>query len=297
MRIRPVLALSAGLAAVLALIGHADEGGLAQLDSQYTWRDPDPGHGGFSGLEVADDGVSFVTIGDRGIYVEGRLMRGQNGKITGVVSDPIQPLRGPDGNLISPDSQKDSEGLAIRKDGRRYVSFENVHRVWAYLTPERAAQMPRPWALSDFPPNSSFEALAVDDRNRLYVIPERSGMLTRPFPVFRYDNGKWTTPFGIPRRDNFLPVGADIGPDGRLYLLERVFTGFSFQSRVRRFDLGETALTNEAELFRSSFGQHGNLEGLAVWRDQAGHMRLLMIADDNYHFLQRTEFVEYVVQE
>jgi hypothetical protein len=50
-------------------------------------------------------------------------------------------------------------------------------------------------------------------------------------------------------------------------------------------------------LLRSAAGTHDNLEGLAVWRDVGGHIRLTMISDDNFRFFQKTEFVEYVVAE
>jgi hypothetical protein len=41
---------------------------------------------------------------------------------------------------------------------------------------------------------------------------------------------------------------------------------------------------------------HDNLEGIAVWRDAEGFIRLTMISDDNGRApFQRTEFVEYRV--
>lgn len=297
MRRRTLVALSAALAGIWAIFGQASPSGLAQFDSAYTWRDADPGHGGYSGLEVDADGQGFVALGDRAILTKGQLQRNAQGKLVGVTSTPIDPVYGPDGRPLRIDAHRDSEGLAIRADGRMFISFENIHRVWAYVSPTQAARMPRPWKTGDFPRNSSFEALAVDAKNRLYTIPERSGQVTRPFPVYRYANGQWDVPFSIPRGEGFLPVGADIGPDGRFYLLERNFTGISFQSRVRRFDLSDSALTNETLLFQSAPGTHDNLEGLAVWQDDQGRMRLLMISDDNYRFFQRTEFVEYVVTE
>src|SRR5690606_34680041 len=98
------------------------------------------------------------------------------------------------------------------------------------------------------------------------------------FPVFRFRNGAWDQPFTLPRRGGFLPVGADIGPDGRFYLLERELSSiFGFKSRVRRFDLSETGLTGEVTLLETASGTHDNLEGLAVWRDGAGAIRLTMI--------------------
>ncbi len=151
--------------------------------------------------------------------------------------------------------------------------------------------------------NSSFEALAIGPPDgALYTLPERSGTTTRPFPVYRYKNGHWSQPFVIPRRAPFLPVGgADIGPDGKFYLLERNLAGgiFGFASRVRRFDITARGLINEEVLLQSGAGgKHDNLEGgLSVWRDEAGRIRLTMISDDNFKAFQRTELVEYVIPE
>lgn len=92
-------------------------------------------------------------------------------------------------------------------------------------------------------------------------------------------------------------MGADFGPDGRLYLLESGFNGLGFRSLVRRFDVDEAGAHNETEFLRSGLGVHDNLERLAVWRDPQGRIRLTMISEDNFRFFQRTEIVEYVVVE
>lgn len=40
---------------------------------------------------------------------------------------------------------------------------------------------------------------------------------------------------------------------------------------------------------------HDNLEGISVWQDPDGRIRLTMISDDNFMVFQRTEIVEYAV--
>jgi hypothetical protein len=193
----------------------------------------------------------------------------------------------------------DAEGLAIRADGRILVSYENQHRVWAYLSLDAAARLPRAPAFRDLQPNSGLEALAVDSDNRLYAIPERSGSLKRPFPVWVYSSATetWSHAYDLPRRGGFLVVGADFGPDGLLYVLEREFTGWGFRSRVRRFAITAQGMTSEETLFETYTRKHDNLEGIAVWRDANGVIRLTMVSDDNFRAFQRTEFVEYSVVE
>jgi hypothetical protein len=111
--------------------------------------------------------------------------------------------------------------------------------------------------------------------------------------VYRFKAGKWDIPFSVPRRGRFLIAGADIGPDGRLYVLERDFWVLGgFSSRVRRFEIKGDTLENETEVMRSFAGKHDNLEGISVWRDATG-LRMTLVSDDNFSRLQRTEIVEY----
>ncbi|MHC0052172.1 esterase-like activity of phytase family protein [Actibacterium sp. D379-3] len=267
--------------------------GPAEFAGQVAWSVDNPGFGGLSGLELDDDGGGFVAVSDRGTFVSGRIAR-QAGRISGVTDVTLAPIRDTDGNPVKR-INVDAEGLARRPDGRLYVSFEGYHRVWTYRdTGSEAAWLPRPVEFRAMQNNSSLEALAIGPDGALYTLPERSGSLDRPFPVYRYRNGRWTRPFTLPRRGDFLPVGADFGPGGKFYLLERDFRGiFGFRSRVRRFTLTGAGPREEEVLLTTPAGLHDNLEGLSVWRDGAGDIRLTMISDDNFRVFQRTEFVEY----
>ncbi|GAA4221566.1 hypothetical protein GGQ68_000128 [Sagittula marina] len=259
----------------------------------FTWPASEHGAGGFSGLELSDDGRTFIAISDRTRITEGSITRDTT-RITAVSAAPTMPLLDRDGTAI-PQQLGDSEGLARLPDGRLCISFEGDHRIQCYAATSGPAievlDLPFADALGH---NAGIEALAADAKGRLYAIPEQSGGLTKPFPVWRLDQ-TWETPFSIPRRGGFVPVGADFDPDGRLYVLERAFSGFSFRSRVRRFDVSETALSNETTLIETTGFQHDNLEGLSVWRDATGAIRLTMISDDNFNALQSTQFVEYRV--
>ncbi len=292
MRLRSLVAV-----ALLALAagGPGFPGGrsAAVLVGSYTWSPGGAGFGGFSGLEVTDDGAGFTVLSDRGALLEGRFLR-QDEIIVGVEAGPLHKLKDPDGEPL-PRFFTDSEGLAIDSHGRIFISFEGEHRVWSYRNTEAwALKMPQHPHFERMQNNSSLEALAIAPDGTLYTLPERSGRRVLPFPVYRFRDNEWTHPFSLPRRGEYLPVGADFGPDGRLYLLERHFSGiFGFRNRIRSFAVGETGLSDERELLETSTGTHDNLEGLAVWRDGTGAIRLTMISDDNFRIFQVTEFVEY----
>ena len=292
MRRRTFGAVAATLGLLIVLTALAEPIGKAHFLGTFTWEGEAPDFGGFSGLELSNDGLSLTAITDRGSYITAQLTR-QDGKITAIDHAPARPLRDPKGNpLVIP--RADSEGLAIGSDGRWFVSFEGVHRVWSYPTRDTARPLPVHTDFTDLTGNSGLESLAIDERDRLYAIPERSGQLTRPFPVYRFENGEWNIPFYLPRSGGFLPVGADFGPEGRLYVLEREFSGFGFRSRVRRLTLDQNKITQVETLLKSTTWAYDNLEGIAVWKDVLG-IRLTFISDDNFKSFQRTQLVEYVV--
>lgn len=293
------LALAIAAAALLAPLAKAQPTDIAVFSSRLSWTMDDKRFGGWSGLELSPDGSTFVMISDRAHILTGRIERDADGHIVKVQAGTIRPLMHTTGGPL-PRYHDDSEGLAMTADGRIFVSFEAVHRVVVYdnAQVEMARELPRVPNYDELQNNSSLEALAVDDEGAIYIIPERSGAMDKPFPVHRLRGEEWETPYDIPRRGGFLVVGADIGPDGRLYILERELGSlFGFSSRVRRFDMSETELTGEVTLFTSSAGRHDNLEGMAVWRDTDGQMRITMVSDDNFRFFQTTEFVEYIVPE
>ena len=293
---RPVLGLI--LAAGLSVPLLSQPAGLAHEAGRFVWQVEAPHFGGFSGVEVAADGQGFIALSDRGYYVRGRFQRDDAGAISGVGMGEILPLIPPRPGAWAA-YETDSEGLAVAPDGTTYVSFEGMHRVFRFDDlGQPATALPQARAFRRMIANASLEALAIAPDGTLYTLPERSGNQTRPFPVFRYDGDHWHRAFSLPHNDDFLPVGADFGPDGRFYLLERRFSLIrGFANRVRRFVVTEAGLSEEELLFESQPGRYYDLEGLSVWQDGDGRIRLTMISDDNFNFLQSTEIVEYVVGE
>lgn len=293
---RPLFALILGFALIGGLQGSASPPLPAGYLQSYRWTLDDPDFGGLSGISVWPDGARFLAISDKGAFLEGRMERAADGSIAGVSSGPMRPLLAR-GSAGLAKGRTDSEGLAVGPDGRVFISFEGVARVLEYDRIAGSAQnLPSHPDFARMQINSALEALAVDGEGTLYTLPERSGAMDRPFPVYRFRGGVWDQPFDVPRRGGFLAVDADVGPDGRFYLLEREFQGLAgFAARVRSFALSERGLGDERVEMQSATGQHDNLEGLSVWRDGTGGLRMTMVSDDNFNFFQTTEIVEYRV--
>ena len=296
MRLRSRVQLIAACALVLA--GGASAPPRAELVGSFAWAGDDPHFGGFSGFDLAEDGLGFVAVSDSAAIYRGRLTRDAEGRVTAVDADaPLVPLSH-HGTPVK-DNMDDAEGLAIGPGDRLFLSYETENRIVEY------GEGGRTWVQEFWPPvfrlfelNKGIEALAIAGDGALYAMPEVFGSEDDPIPVFRLRNGALDTPFTLRRDGDWQPVGADFGPDGRLYVLERDFWPFiGFMSRARRITLeGDRVMADEI-LFETSAGVHDNLEGIAVWQDDTGAIRLTMISDDNFLPVQRTEIVDYRVVE
>jgi hypothetical protein len=48
-------------------------------------------------------------------------------------------------------------------------------------------------------------------------------------------------------------------------------------------------------LLRTPFGELDNMEGISVWRDADGRIRVTLVSDDNFFPLQQTIFAEFLL--
>ena len=246
---------------------------------------------GLSGLEVSDDGLSFTAVADRGWWLTGRFLR-QNGAISEVFLDEIQPIIGQDGFPVTArrvGDWSDAEGLAIAPDGRAWVSFERWTRVASFeRVMTRSNWIKDHPSFKDYSENWQLEAVAIDPAGQIYAFPEKPQI--EGFPIYRLAAEGWVIDGYLPEHDVFSIVGADFDENGDLYLLERkLIVGLWWQSRIRRirFDRSE-----DTAIWTSERGEYGNLEGIALWRDD-DELRLVLVSDNNANEDTPTEFVEF----
>ncbi|MFK7763640.1 MAG: esterase-like activity of phytase family protein [Roseobacter sp.] len=253
--------------------------------------------GGLSGFDISPDGRNYHMVTDRGHWARGALQR-EGVDLTGITISEHQKLKDRFGETPEFPST-DAEGLALDSAGQIHVSFEQAHRVLRYDSWDSAAYWPSyttAWRAMSL--NQGLEALAVAPDGTLFAIPEEINFGATESLVYRKKpEGDWEQAFTLPIHETFLPVGADFGPDGRFYLLERGLYPFGFFSRVRVMDVSENGFSNFKTLLRTKLGDHGNLEGLGVWQDAGGQIRLTMVSDDNFYAFMRGEIVEYVLED
>lgn len=271
---------------------------MAEHVGTHVWHLDDRDFGGFSGIEMAPDGQSYTALSDRGTLWWGSVLRDAGGGIRDLTVAGSTRLRSSRDEPLLAGRLGDAEGLAIAADGGIWVSFEGLDRIARYAGPDAPAErIASPPEFKHFVRNAALEALAITPDGTILTLPEHSTRPDSDFPVWRYRDGTWDQPFTLPRDGDWSPVGADLGPDGRFYLLERRFQGIrGFASRVRRFDLAEDGVSNPGLLLETTPLQYDNLEGISVWDDGTG-IRITMISDDNFFFVQRTEVVEYRVRD
>jgi hypothetical protein len=227
------------------------------------------------------DGVRFVAQTNFGLLIEGRLDRDRNGTLTGFRPEGARPLTFPDGRPLT-NGYRAAEGLAVAPDGRLFVSFEYHNRVWTY---RRDGTQPQDLGQHvDFARlrnGRGLAALAISPRGAVYAIPERPARMTHGFPSYRWQDGAWTGSFRMPSDGRFLPVSADFGPDGFLYVLEYdTGVGTGPQSQIRRFPVQGDSMGRGTVVMRSEPGQFAYLSGLSVWADRSGRLRATMVADN-----------------
>ncbi len=288
-------ALTALAFSLVSFEGHTQEQGTTTVVGSFTWREAAPWFGGISALELNENGTEFIALSDKGRALSGKISRDPEGRIEAIKIEASSTLCDRNGKPLNR-GNLDAEGLALLQDGSFVVSFEGNHRLARYADISSPSDLIQKGSfIGELQSNSGMEALAVDPTGALWTLPERSGGLSTPFPVWAFDGTNWKTRFEISRSDGFLPVGADFDADGRLYILERRFSGFGFASRLRRFSPPRTGTQDGETLFQSSTGSHDNLEGLAIWQDAGGSFRATLVADDNFHILQRTELLDLIL--
>ncbi|WP_299728881.1 esterase-like activity of phytase family protein [uncultured Tateyamaria sp.] len=241
---------------------------------------PLTGLGGISAIEVEADGAAALVLSDRGTGHRFAISRNES---SGRISD-IRAIR-----LPFPD--RDTEGLAI-SGADVFISYEDPGNISTL----NGDILPSPREFNALPRNGALEALAATPDGVIYTIPENPRTRGGPIPIYRFAGDRWSVAAALPRAEGFRPTGADFGPDGLLYVLERSFSPLGFRTRIRRIDLQADPPVAET-LLKTSLGTHDNLEGISVWRSNSGATCLSMVSDNNFLSVQASELIEYALTE
>lgn len=251
----------------------------------------DEAFGGLSGLLVEETAVTAVT--DQGTWVTG-VRAGE----TLAPAIALRPMTGENGQTFDK-AGGDAEGLA-RRGGRLIVSFERDHRIAAHVGDGQLGRTIRNRRFEAFANNAGLEALATLPDGRLIALTEGSD--ARGFTVVVVDQRGRVALGRLPKLSRHQVTGADIGPDGRFYLLLRdysVVRGVSI--RLLRYRLGPNGLPDPGSAktlaaWESASGID-NMEAAAVFRDgEDGPVTVWLVSDDNFNPVQRTILIALSVE-
>jgi hypothetical protein len=129
---------------------------------------------------------------------------------------------------------------------------------------------------------------------RLYTLPEDTRKKGADFPVWRWDGTAWSQPFLLPRATSSCrsaPISARTA-GSTCWSATSTASGASPAASAPSRSAA-TGIAAEETVLQTDPGVHDNLEGLSVWRDGRGTIRLTMVSDDNQKFYLRHEIVEY----
>lgn len=263
-----------------------------ELEGVWTLRSTHPQFGGLSGIVVEDGQLYAVT--DLGWWF-GAVLAGEGARLS-LEDARLAPMRGVGGETYSK-AGGDAEGLT-RLGPRLAVSFERDHRIMLMQESGRLGATIQPRAFERFPSNKGLEGLATLPGGRLIVLAEARDEGRVPVLVVDPAGDVTEARLAVPGRHSV--TGADVGPDGRLYLVLRDYSFFRGASiRVMRYRLGEDGLpaAGSAETLAAFEQADGidNMEAIAVERAGDGGLRLWLISDDNFNPLQRTLLLRFAV--
>ncbi|MBV9348361.1 MAG: esterase-like activity of phytase family protein [Pseudolabrys sp.] len=270
-------------------------------------RSPNRHFGGYSGLNIAADGATFIAVSDQGTWLSGRILY-RDAVPIGIADAEVALALDAQGRPVKERKWYDLEALAADGD-TLYVAIERVNQILKFDYGKdglsaRGQPIAVPAAFKDLPYNKGIEGLAFAPPGHplagaLIAISERgldkAGNI-RGFLIGGSQPGQFT----IRRDDEFDISDCALLPRGDLLILERRYSparGLAIRlRRIAQMQIRPEAVLDGRTLFEADLGfQIDNMEGLAVHRGASGETILTMISDDNFSFLQRTLLLQFVL--
>lgn len=271
--------------------------GRLSLVGALVLRSGDARFGGFSAIDIAEDGGALVALSDRGYRMTARLRTDARGAPVALEGAEIVSLRGVDGRPLAAARARDAEGIAPAADGV-VVTFEHDHRLVLYPddggSPVRLAA---PAGLAAAPENGGLEAITRLADGRLFALTES---LAAADGVVGWVGGPGAWGRLVWRTDGgFEPTGAATLPGGDVVVLERRFPPIG--ARIRR--IAASAIQPGAVLdgdYVAGWMEPltvDNVEGIDAIARPDGTTHIVVVSDDNYNLAQRTILMVFELTE
>jgi hypothetical protein len=269
----------------------------------YSLTANDPRFGGWSDLDISDDGTRLTSISDRGFWFDASLEHDAQGGIAQLTDARLGYLLNLSG-YRQPGIRGDAEGLSRSPEGGFLVSYERRHRIWYYPPAEPPFSIvpkavPMPAEAAKMPENGGIETLVRLPGGRILAISEE--LLTEDGANIGWlgDGRSWSQVSYVAGPD-FKPTGAARLPDGDIVVLERRFSRMTVPG-TRIVRVPGSAIQPGARLQGEELAHiqppltFDNFEGITARVGPHGEVLIYVISDDNYFFLQRTLLLVFEV--
>ena len=154
--------------------------GQLEFLAGYVLTSPDPRFGGYSGLTLRRQGTRLIAVSDRGHWLSADMVVDGEGRLNGLRSASITPLRDGRGRAVKiRDALHDAEAVEQLDDGSLAVSFERRHRIWRYtlgkdLATGNAKPLVTGKTLTGLRLNGGIEAMTALGNGRMLLVAEDS---------------------------------------------------------------------------------------------------------------------------
>ena len=263
--------------------------------------------GGWSAMEVSDDGSRLLAVSDSGAWMTAGLEYDRGGDLAGLSGVVIASMLDEAGAPLAGD-RADAEGLAHLGGGRYAVSFERDHRIavydigpdWSAIQTARPEPFPAPPGAERLRANAGAEAL-VRLETALLVGIEDPIVDGQPNTVWRYDLNRLDTPpqsADLALTPGFGLTGLTPDGGGGVIVLER-FWARDVGNRIKigrippgALDASGGPITPEPVAAFDPSMTVDNFEAVALTQVN-GDRRLLVLSDDNFNNAQRTLLLSF----
>jgi hypothetical protein len=271
----------------------------------------DPRFGGWSAIEVSEDGARLLAISDRASWMTARFAFDGDGQLSGLTDVNITPMLDDEGRALEGEAA-DAEGLAPLGQGSYAVSFERQHRIdryeigadWSATATAVASPFPAPPGADRLRNNVGIEALALSGE-ALWAGVEYPLVEGQPYTLWRFDPADETA---APRA-RALALTSGFGltaltPDGEggLVVVGRFYSR-DIGNRIRIGRLSVETLNEGSGLITPDLVAEispemtvDNIEAIALAQID-GENRLFLMSDDNFNARQRTLLMSFVIED
>ncbi|HTI67459.1 MAG TPA: esterase-like activity of phytase family protein [Caulobacteraceae bacterium] len=254
------------------------------------------GFGGLSGIDVQPDG-RFISQSDIGDLLTGRIALDGDGRLTGLSDTAWTKLVDEQGQpFVGPKDKADAEDITYLPGGGYAVSFEQDHRVEAYVGPGPSRRLGVPAEAAGFPGNTGLEALTAwtDPQGRPRLVEGSEDGRAWSCDADGRDCEQILDPVRDGPDKDFSLTGLDALPDGGGMVA--VYRAFDLLHGVRALVawVRPEAAQKVTVLARITAPYTvDNMEGIAAVRNPDGSIRIYLISDDNLNRVQRTMLLAF----